>query len=222
MSCPFHRIPLLLAALVLVGCGIASPPIKDQPRNVVSPVPGSLTVGAQSAAPVGEVLPVHISIANGSDVPRSVVPSQVFALDEGGSRVAPMPPAEAARQAGTALELRSALTGAAVSGVGLGAIGAGLGAAAGAAFGAPGTGAILGSAIGGGSGIVRGAERSQEKADREADQQIGALALRPEQVRRDFTVSGYVFFPKGTYREVEVLLIDGETGDTEVYRAPIR
>jgi len=210
------------ATLSLAGCGIASAPIKDLPRTVVSPIPGNLTVGAQSAAPVGDVLPVHVSIANGSDAPRRIVPSQIFALDEGGNRVAPLATGEAARQAGNAVELRSALTGAAVSGVAVGALGAGLGAAAGAAFGAPGAGAILGSVIGGGSGIIRGAQRSQQKADREADQQIGALALRPEEVRRDFTVSGYVFYPKGTYREVEVLLIDGETGDTEVYRAPIR
>ncbi|MGH7948588.1 MAG: hypothetical protein ACREQF_05140 [Candidatus Binataceae bacterium] len=212
----------LSATISLAGCGIASAPIEDQPRTVVSPVPGNMTVGAQSAAPVGDVLPIHVSVANGSDVPRRIVPSQVFALDENGNRVAPLPTGEAARKAGNAVELRSALTGATVSGVAVGALGAGLGAAAGSAFGAPGTGAILGSAIGGGSGIIRGAQRSQQKADREANQQIGALALRPEEVRRDFTVSGYVFYPNGNYREIEVLLIDGETGDTEVYRAPIR
>ncbi|MGH7865005.1 MAG: hypothetical protein ACREQB_08445, partial [Candidatus Binataceae bacterium] len=207
-----HTVQTLVAVattLWLAGCGIASAPIKDLPRTVVSPTPGSLTVGAQSADRVGDVLPVHVSVANGSDSPRRIVPSQIFALDDNGNRVAPLATAEAARQAGNAVQLRSALTGAAVSGVALGALGAGIGAAAGSAFGAPGTGAILGSAIGGGSGIIRGAQRSQQTAEREADQQIGALALRPEEVRRDFTVSGYVFYPNGNYREIEVLLIDG-------------
>jgi hypothetical protein len=40
-------------------------------------------------------------------------------------------------------------------------------------------------------------------------------------VRRDFTVSGYVFFPKGDYKQLQVLLVDGETGNTEVDRAPL-
>ena len=51
-------------------------------------------------------------------------------------------------------------------------------------------------------------------------EQIDAVALKPEDVRKDFTVSGYVFFPKGSYNQVEMLLVDRETGDTEVVREP--
>jgi hypothetical protein len=39
-------------------------------------------------------------------------------------------------------------------------------------------------------------------------------------VRRDFTQSGYVFFPKGSYREIEFLMVNQETGDTEIVRRP--
>src|SRR5208282_1317904 len=49
---------------------------------------------------------------------------------------------------------------------------------------------------------------------------IEALSLKPEEVRKNFTVSGYVFFPKGQYNQVEMLLVDRETGDTEVVREP--
>ena len=59
-------------------------------------------------------------------------------------------------------------------------------------------------------------------ADQQANQQLQALALRGGEVRHDFTVSGYVFFPKGSYHEVEFLLVNNETGDTEVMREPWR
>ena len=116
---------------------------------------------------------------------------------------------------------------AAVSGVGGAAVGAAAGAIAGAAgnagnwgFGSPGAGALIGTAFGGGWGIFSGAERGQSKADQQANQQIEAVSLKPEEVRKDFTVSGYVFFPKGQYNQVEMLLVDRETGDTEVVREP--
>ena len=55
-----------------------------------------------------------------------------------------------------------------------------------------------------------------EKADQQAQMQLNALALQPAEVRRNFTVSGYVFFPKGDYRQLQIVLIDGESGDTQV------
>ena len=141
----------------------------------------------------------------------------------------PLPPGEAARQAGSAKELEGAIQSAAVSGIGGAAVGAAAGAVAGAAgssggwgFGSPGAGALIGSAFGGGMGIIRGAEKGQSRADQQAKQQIEAVSLKPEEVRKDFTVSGYVFFPKGQYNQVEMLLVDRETGDTEVVREPWR
>ena len=218
----------LLLMLAMSACGIASAPLKDTPRIVATPQPGQLNVTTQPSPPIGDVLPVYVSVANGSDVPRSIVPSQIFALNDSGARVAPLPPGEAARQAGGAGELKAALASAAVSGVGEGALGAGLGAIVGsvvngaAGFRGAGSGAIIGGAIGGGSGIVHGVERGASKADQQANQQLEALALRGGEVRHDFTISGYVFFPKGSYNEVEFLLINQETGDTEVMREPWR
>ena len=211
---------ILVACATAIGCGFASAPIENTPMVVATPKTGELTISAQSKPAVGDVVPVYVSVANGTDVPRAIVPSQVFALDANGQRIGPMPPGEAARQAGRSGQLKAALTSAAASGIGAGAVGAALGAAAGAAFGSAGEGAALGSAIGGGSSMLSGAPAGQQAARNEANQQIGALALQGGDVGKDFTVSGYVFFPKGDYKEIELLLVNKETGDTETIKQP--
>lgn len=207
-------------ALAFAGCAVASAPIAHTPQVVATPMEGQLTISVQAAPSVGEVQPVFVSVANGTDDPRVVVPSQVFALNSAGERVAPLPPGEAARQAGGAKELGGALGSAAISGAAGGAVGAGLGALAGSGFGAVGPGALVGTAIGAGTGMYRGAERGQSKADEQANQQLDAVALRPQDVNHNFTVSGYVFFPKGTYQQVQMLLVDKETGDTQTITEP--
>lgn len=218
----------LLMAFAVAGCGIASAPIKNAPQIVATPQQGQLDVTTQPGAPIGDVQPVYISVANGSDVPRSIVPSQIFALNDSGARIAPLPPGEAARQAGGSGELKAALTSGVVGGVAEGALGAGLGAAIGSVvnefsgIGGAASGAIVGAAFGGGSGIVSGVQNGASKADQQANAQLGALALQGGEIRHDFTVSGYVFFPKGSYHEVEFLLVNQETGDTEVMREPWR
>ncbi|HYL59219.1 MAG TPA: hypothetical protein VEU51_10135 [Candidatus Acidoferrales bacterium] len=211
---------LAAAAVWISGCGIADAPIKHTPNVVATPQQGQLAVSVAAAPTIGEVTPVYVSIANGTDDTRAIMPSQVFALNQAGERVAPLPPGEAARQSGNAGELKGALKSAVFSGALAGGVGAGLGAAVGSAFGAAGSGAIVGSAYGAGYGMLHGAERGQSRADQQANQQIEALSLKPEEVRKDFTVSGYVFFPKGHYQQVEMLLVDRETGDTQVVREP--
>ena len=207
--------------LALGGCAIAPAPIKDTPHIVATPANGQLTVTSEPGKPIGDVLPIYVSIANGTDSPRAIVPSQIFALNDAGSRVAPLPPAEAARQAGGAGELRAALLSAGASGLVEGAIGAGLGAIAGSLIHGAATGAALGGAIGGGWGAIHGATAGPAKADAQAGTQLTALALPAQDVRRDFTVSGYVFFPKGDYKRIQMLLVDDETGNTEVINQPM-
>src|SRR5215469_3237097 len=218
----------MIAAVVAVsGCATAPAPIAHTPNVVATPQQGRVAVSVSAAPTVGEVTPVYVSVANGTNDPRSVIPSQIFALNESGERVAPLPPGEAARQAGGANELQGAVKSAAISGVGGAAVGAGAGAIAGAAghagwfgFGSPGASALVGTAFGAAGGILDGAEKGQSKADQQANQQLQAVSLKPEEVRKDFTVSGYVYFPKGQYNQVEMLLVDRETGDTEVVREP--
>ncbi|MGH7934894.1 MAG: hypothetical protein ACREQN_17265 [Candidatus Binataceae bacterium] len=204
----------------LGGCAIASAPIKNTPKVVATPQNGEMTVSTQPSTPIGDVEPVYVSIANGTDVPREIVPSQIFALDGSGNRIAPLPPGEAARQAGGAGALKAGIQSAVASGVVEGAIGAGIGAVAGSLLGSGATGAALGGAIGGGQGALQGAFAGPAKAQQQADAQLTALALQSGNVRQNFTVSGYVFFPKGAYQEVELLLVNSETGDTEIIKEP--
>ncbi len=206
----------------LLGCGVASAPIKDTPQIVATAPPGEVAVSSQPGELIGSVQPVYISIANGTDVPRSVVPSQIFALNEVGDRVAPLPPGEAARQAGGAGELKGALYSGAASGALGGAFGAGIGAITGSLIhgysGAAGAG--IGAALGAGQAGLRGVGAGQEKADRQAEMQLNSLALQPGEVRHNFTVSGYVFFPKGDYKQLQLLLVDAESGDTQTIERP--
>jgi hypothetical protein len=218
----------LAIAIAISGCAVAPAPNAHTPNVVATPEQGRVAISVAAAPTVGEVTPVYVSVANGTDDTRAVVPSQVFALNDAGERVAPLPPGEAARQAGSAKELEGAVKSGAVSGVGGAALGAAAGAIAGTAgrsagwfgFGSPGAGALVGTAFGGAYGVFSGAEKGQSKADQQANQQIEALSLKPEEVRKDFTVSGYVFFPKGQYDQVEMLLVDRETGDTQIVREP--
>jgi hypothetical protein len=205
---------------VLAGCGITSAPLKDVPQVVATPQDGQLSISTQPAEVIGEVQPVYVSIANGTDTPRSVVPSQIFALNEAGSRIAPLPAGEAARQAGGAGELKAALISGAASGVLGGAVGAGLGAIAGSLIHSGATGAILGSVTGAGEAGLHGVMAGTEKADKQAEQQLTALELQPGDIRRNFTVNGYVFFPKGDYKQLQLVLVDGESGDTELVNRP--
>jgi hypothetical protein len=221
------RAGAIAVAMTISGCAVSSPPIAHTPNVVANPQHGELAISVTAAADVGDVVPVYVSVANGSDDPRAVVPTQVFAVNESGQRVAPLAPSEAARQAGSAKELSSAVRSAAISGAGGAAVGAATGAVAGVAgnagdlgFGSAGAGALIGTAFGGAYGLISGAQKGQALADDQANKQIGAVALKPAEVRKDFTVSGYVFFPKGQYKKVEMLLVDRNTGDTEVVRGP--
>ena len=134
--------------------------------------------------------------------------------------MAPLPSAEAARQAGGAGELKAALESGATSGVVGAGVGAGLGAIAGSLIHTGSTGAALGAVIGGGEAGIQGVTQGQAKADQQATTQLNALALQQGDVRTNFTVSGYVFFPKGDYKQIQILLVDGESGNTEVVNRP--
>ena len=224
---PTHRrrvrliaIVAAIAPIVLAECTFAPAPLKEPPKVAATPHAGELTVSSQPVAPIGGVQPVYISVANGTDIPRAIVPSQIFALDDSGDRIAPLPPGEAARQAGGAGELKAALVSGAATGAAQGLLGAGIGALAGAFADGGGYWGAIGGAVGAGTGMISGARAGQQKADAQAREQMSALALQGSDVRRNFTVSGYVFFPKGDYKRIEMLLVDGETGDTQVIDRP--
>lgn len=83
-------------------CAVAPRPITRIPNVVTSLQPGRLAVSFHSAA---AVIPVYVSMSNGSDKYAYVVANQIFALKWVGERVASLPPGEAAGQADSADEL---------------------------------------------------------------------------------------------------------------------
>ncbi len=78
------RAGAIAAAIALSGCAVAPAPIAHTSNVVATPQQGRLAVSVAAAPTVGEVTPVYVSIANGTDAPRAVVPSQVFALNDAG------------------------------------------------------------------------------------------------------------------------------------------
>ena len=119
----YRKFAIALMTIALSACAVANPPIEKTSQVVATPVQGQVSVGVDRAPTVGEVIPVNVSVANGTDISRAIIPSQIFAINQSGQRVAPLPAGEAARQAGGAKELGAAVKSGAVSGVTGGALG---------------------------------------------------------------------------------------------------
>jgi hypothetical protein len=98
---------------MFTGCAVSAPPIENTPRVAIDPVKDQVTVSASPTTIVGTVVPVDISIANGTTEPRLLVPSQIFAINEHDQKIISIPPGEAIRAAGNANALKAGLTGAA-------------------------------------------------------------------------------------------------------------
>jgi hypothetical protein len=211
---------LLAGALIWSSCAVASAPLQTERRAVPTPIDGQFSVVTQAEEPVGNLIPVYVAVANGTEEGRTIHPSQVFALNDYGERIAPVPPIEAARQAGGAQKLKAAISSGAVGGAAEGAVGAAAGALAGLATGGVGPGAAIGGAVGVAQGALWSAPMGQAEAQNQANTQLQGLALNDTEVRKDFTVSGYVFFPKGSYKDLEMLVVNNESGATETVKIP--
>jgi hypothetical protein len=210
------------AALLWSACAVAPAPLPTERKVVPTPIDGQFTVVNEADQPVGNLIPVYVAIANGSDEGRTIHPSQVFALNQYGERIAPVPPIEAAREAGGANKLKAAVESGALGGAAEGAVGSAVGALAGLATGGVGPGAAIGAAVGVTQGALWSAPMGQAEAQNQANAQIQGLALNDTIVRKDFTVSGYVFFPKGSYTDLEMVVVNNETGASESVKVPWR
>jgi hypothetical protein len=210
-------------ALSLGGCATTWNPIPLTPRVALTPTKGDVTMQARPGAPIGRIVPVDVSIANGTDEPYLVQPDQVFAINEQGQRIMPIPASEAIQEAGNANALKAGLTGAAKNAAIGAVVGAATGAAIGAAVGtivlAPAQGALVGAAIGGSvgaaSGGVAGGVQGQSAAHHDAETQISALSLQTREAHPNYSINGYVFFPKGEYTSIQMTLLNEETHQTD-------
>ena len=209
-----------LAAAAIAGCATSARPLPIAKRVALTPPKDDIAALARAGKPIGEIVPVDLSISNGTDEPYLSDSSQVFAIDERGERILPVPPSEAIQEAGEAGNLKAGLIGAgksAATGALIGAvIGAALGAAAGTLVGVPPVGAAFGAAIGGGLGAATagtaGGMQGQAAAHMDAATQISALCLKSQEAHPNYSVNGYVFFPKAP-TECEITLLSRKRTD---------
>jgi hypothetical protein len=219
----------VIVAIAMAGCATSARPLPTTKRVALTPPPDEIAVSARVGKPIGEIVPVDVSVANGTDEPYLVDSTQVFAIDEDGERILPVPPAEAVQEAGNANSLKAGLTGAgknaAVGALTGAVVGAALGAGAGALVGVPPVGAALGAAIGGGVGAASagavGGMQGQAAAYNDAATQISALCLKSQEAHPKYLVNGYVFFPKGSYKSVQLTLLNRETEQARTMTAPL-
>jgi len=209
----------LMVGLGLSGCATSWRPIADVPRVALTPSKGEITVQARPGKEIGGMVPVDVAIANGTDEPYRIEPDQVFAINTQGQKILPIPASQAIAEAGDSNALKAGLTGAGKNAVVGGLAGAATGAAIGAAVGtlvlSPAQVAFLGAAIGGSIGAagggVYGGFQGQAAAHNDAESQISALSLQTRDANPNYSINGYVFFPKGEYTSVEMNLFNEET-----------
>jgi hypothetical protein len=213
----------ILLAFTVGGCATSWRPIPLTPRVALTPVKGDVTMQATPGKPIGRIVPVDVAVANGTDEPYLIEPDQIFAINGQGQRIMPISAKEAIQEAGNANALKAGLTGAAKNA----AIGALVGAATGAAIGAavgtivlsPAEGALFGAAVGGSIGAagggVAGGLQGQAAAHKDAETQISSLALQPREAHPNYSINGYVFFPKGEYTSIQMTLLNEETHQTQ-------
>jgi hypothetical protein len=62
---------------------------------------------------------------------------------------------------------------------------------------------------------VYGGIQGQSAAHHDAETQISSLALQPREAHPNYSINGYVFFPKGEYTSIQMTLLNEETHQTQ-------
>jgi len=205
----------LFALLILsAACACPHPGVTV---SVPAPEAGRVRAAAVAAAPVGKVQPVAVGVTNGGAATLRLDVRQVYAHTARDERVAPLAPGEAARLAG-GQRMPGAVRGGAVGAVTGGLLGATGGLISGAIQGGVGLAVAAGSAVGAFFGAITGALHGGGSAP-----DVGGFedrALHDATLASSFSATGYVYYPRGAYRTLEVLLID-ERGRVEKVDTPI-
>jgi len=206
----------LLALALLLGCAARHP----EPTLVVpAPEPGLVRAVAIVARPLGGaagVQPIGVAVTNGRRESLRLGARQIYAHRDG-DRIPPLAPAEAAQRSGGRSAPR-ALEGGAVGAVTGGLLGAAGGAIAGAIQGgvalATAAGSAVGAFFGAIGGVLHGGGRTPDVAGFEA------RALHDTTLAPGFSASGWLYYPPGDYRTVE-LLLGGPGGTVEPLVVPV-
>jgi len=210
----------IIGTLVVSGCSsngaVATPSPLSLPKVVATPNSGHVSVVAVADKPVGNVVPVYVSVANGSDDRLLESPAEIFARGDDGNRVPVVPLPEAVAQAGGAAGLVSSLGTASAYGLPAAAVGGISGAAGGGLLGGMSwssalTGSLIGSAAGLVAGGAQGIWTAHQAAEQRAQDQIATLSLKPTTIPPNGTASGYVFYPADQYQMLLAVMGDSES-----------
>ncbi len=60
-----------------------------------------------------------------------------------------------------------------------------------------------------------GGAQGQAAAHHDAETQISALSLQTREAHPNYSINGYVFFPKGEYTSIQMTLLNEETHQTD-------
>lgn len=161
------------------------------------------------------VLPVLLVYTNGGNHVYNIQRGQVLAVDYDNNMWQALTTEQATdRIAGSEVGqdlLKGAGKGALIGGAG----GAALGAALGAVMGDAGKGAMIGAAAGGIGGGAYGAVHEKSKVEKVVNRDVMSKALQDQQVAPGYTISGFIFLPKGNYHRIEINVFD-TTGQQSV------
>jgi hypothetical protein len=183
----------------------------------VVPVPPAaddrVRVAARLADPVRDVQPVAVAVTNGRRETLHLDPRQLFAVTPAGDRIAPLPPGEAARRAGGERLPGAVRAGArgAVGGSLLGALGGAIsGAIQGGISAAVAAGAAVGAALGAITGVIGGAHGGAPDVAGFSER-----ALPGGPLPSGTSVTGFAYYPAGTYDSLELVLPGDATPTVE-------
>jgi len=206
---------MVVLVAALAGCAARrSPTVPVPPAEL-----GRVTLAARAAPLAGTVQLVAVAVTNGRAESLALDPRQLYAFDDAGERVAPLPPAEAARRA-EGKHLPGAVRGGAVGAASGGLLGAIAGAISGAIQGGIGTavaaGSAVGAALGAITGVLAGGGSSPPDVAGFTDRALPETMLAP-----GLSATGYVYYPPGTYETLELLVADERGGPPLRARVPV-
>jgi hypothetical protein len=208
-----RTVPVWLAMLLSVSC--VKKPV-TAPRAVVPATAASeIRLAASPGKDFGHMIALGIGMSSGETATYSASASRMYAIDEAGNRIAPLSVEEAARQAGGATALVAGLEGAGGSAFLTGLLGAIPGAIIGASQGGAGQGAAIGAGIGIAVGAIGGFYESKTKTEQEIIDQLHGLYFGEQALKTALPVSGFVFYPEGTYVGVQALLVNQATNEVK-------
>jgi hypothetical protein len=65
-----------------------------------------------------------------------------------------------------------------------------------------------------------GGVQGQAAAHHDAETQISALSLQTREAHPNYSINGYVFFPKGEYTSIQMTLLNEETHQSDTRTSP--